>query len=137
MIPSIGFDDFESEVIEERRPVLVACIYWGSEFKEQTEALKSISKSYREALKICLLGTDSIGALREKLGIGGTPTFLIFYEGEEKGRILGRADSDTLRAFVIRTLSHFQDDGSEAGGMKRKRGIEKVGNGHRPASGKE
>jgi thioredoxin-like negative regulator of GroEL len=104
LLVSIGLEDFQRQVIEERRPVLVACIHLDSEFKEQREALEGVSRFYGEALKVCLLDEDSIGALREKLGIGGTPAFVILYGGKERDRMLGKVDSDTLRVFVLRAL---------------------------------
>jgi len=35
------------------------------------------------------------------LGIEGDPTFIGYYEGNEKGRILGKADRETLISFVL------------------------------------
>ena len=107
MLVSIGLNDFQCRVVEESRPVLVACIHLDSEFKEQTEALEGVSKFYGEALKVCLLDEDSIEAWREKLGIGGTPAFVILYGGKERDRMLGKVDSNTLRAFVLRALPQF------------------------------
>ena len=107
MLVSIGLDDFRCEVIEESRPVLVACIHSDSEFKEQVEALEGVSKTYGEALKVCLVNNAYVGALREKLGILGTPAFLILCGGKERDRMLGQADRKMLTAFVLRTLPHL------------------------------
>lgn len=100
----IDLDNFESEVVNEWRPVLLACLHLSPDFKQQVEALKGLSKISGEALKVCLLDMDSIGAFRQKLGIAGTPTYLILHRGKEEGRMLGQADRESLTAFVLKTL---------------------------------
>ena len=55
------------------------------------------------------MGQEYILAFKDKLGIEGAPTFLIFYEGREKDRMLGYADMETLMAFVSKKLSHLQN----------------------------
>ncbi len=105
---TVGPDNFGCEVVDEERPVLLACSHLCPEFREQKEILQSLSKSYAGALKVCLLDTDCIAAFRETLGIVGTPTFLIFHGGKEKGRMLGRVDREALASFVLRTLPHIK-----------------------------
>lgn len=104
MVTKVGADNFESEVVNEWRPVLLACLHLSPDFKQQVEALKGLSKISGEALKVCLLDMDCIGAFREKLGIAGTPTYLILHRGKEKGRMLGQTDRKRLTAFVLKTL---------------------------------
>ncbi len=116
MFTSIILDNFESEVIKEERPILFACIRRDFEFNKQTEVLKSIAKMYGDELKICVLDEDFMVTYREKLEIEGTPTFLIFYEGEEKDRMLGQADMETLMGFLLRTLQFFPNDRLEKEG---------------------
>ena len=109
MFELISTDNFESGLLDEKRPVLLACIRRDHEFKEQTEVLERVSKSYGEDLKVCLLDGDFTGACR-RLGIEGTPTFLILYEGKEKARMLGKADMETLNSFVLRALPYSQKE---------------------------
>ena len=110
MITSILFDNFKSEIIEEKRPVLLACLNRYLEFEEQVEVLESISKKYGEALKICLLSEDFIRVFSWTYAIKGTPTFLIFDGGKERNRLLGKADSEKLITFILQTLPYLQDD---------------------------
>jgi hypothetical protein len=104
MFISIGTDSFDSEVLMEKRPVLLACISRDYDYDEQTRALGGVSKRYGTKLKVCLLDEDSIGAFM-KFGIEGSPAFIIFHEGEEKGRMLGKADPQSLSTFVLKTLT--------------------------------
>ncbi len=107
MFIPIGMDNFDFEITAEKRPVLLACIRRDDEYRELIEVLESISRRYGDELKICLLNEDFIEVYR-KLGIVGTPTFNIFYEGREKGRMLGKVDREKLSSFVLRTLPNCQ-----------------------------
>lgn len=104
MVTTIYADSFDSEVLVEKRPVLLACIRRDYDYDEQTGVLGGISNKYGKKLKVCLLDEDSIGAFM-KFGIEGSPAFIIFHDGEEKGRMLGKADTQSLSSFVLKTLS--------------------------------
>lgn len=103
MFLSIGAESFDSEVLAEKKPVLLACISRDYDYDEQTGVLGGISGKYGKRLKVCLLDEDSIGAFM-KFGVEGSPAFIIFHEGEEKGRMLGKADKESLNSFIIKTL---------------------------------
>lgn len=100
MFTSIGTDNFDSEILSEKRPVLLAYIRRDYEYKNQIEILKSVSNKYGDAIKVCLLDENFVRAYKN-LEIKGDPTFIGFYEGNEKGRILGKADTETLISFVL------------------------------------
>lgn len=106
MFMLIKTESFGPEVLLEERPVLLACIRRDYDYAGQTKVLGGISKKYGKGLKICLLAEDSIGAVM-KLGIEGSPAFIIFHEGKEKGRMLGKADNKSLSCFVSRTLNGY------------------------------
>ena len=103
MFISIGAESFYSEILSERRPVLLACISRDYDYDEQTGVLGGVSKRYGKKLKVCLLDEDSIGAFM-KFGVEGSPAFIVFHEGEEKGRMLGKADTQSLNDLVLKTL---------------------------------
>jgi len=103
-ITSIRLDNFELEIIEEKRPVLLACLHRYFEFREQTDVLKMVSKEYAESLKVCVLSEDFSRFFSEKFGIEGSPIFLIFNDGEEINRLLGKVDRERLIAFLSQTL---------------------------------
>ena len=108
MFLNVGLDNFNLEVLNEQRPVLLACVHPGLESRVQEEIFQGMSEIYVSALKICLLDVARVSELSEKLGIVGTPTFLIFLGGKEIGRMLGRKDKETLQAFVLRAISDSQ-----------------------------
>ena len=103
-IGSIGLDEFEEKVLKETGPVLVLCMHQGSEFQEQIRAIEDIDRTYVARVKVYLLEDEALRAFKERFAVKGTPTFLLFGKGSEKGRILGRVDSKNLNDFLSRML---------------------------------
>ena len=107
-LPIIDIDNLESKIMASDNSILLACIPQGYEFKEQIEVVEEISKKYHPFLKVCLVAQDSIQVLGKKFRIRGTPFFLIFEEGKEKGRLLGSVNKKTLISFLLKTLPCFR-----------------------------
>ena len=56
MITSIGVENFSSEIIATKRPVLLACLVSDDAFVGQLDVLNNISvNSFDDSLKVCLL----------------------------------------------------------------------------------
>ncbi len=109
MFTSVGMDNFDSEIRLEMKPVLLACIRRGFELREQIDLLEKISRKYAPNLKICLL-YEGLNEVYRTLAIQGTPTFLLFFGGEEKGRMLGKVKVETLNTFVFKSLQQELSD---------------------------
>jgi len=102
----VGSEDFEQEVLKKNVPVLVVCIHNDSEIEGQVEVINYVTaKPYGERLHVCLLKEECLGIFSEKYKVSGTPTFLIFSDGEEIGRLLGQVDATTLKEFLSKTLA--------------------------------
>ena len=109
MFTSVGMDNFDSEIRLEMKPVLLACIRRGFELREQIDLLEKVSRKYAPNLKICLL-YEGLNEVYRTLAIQGTPTFLLFFGGEEKGRMLGKVKVETLSRFVFKSLQQELGD---------------------------
>ncbi|MBW2608648.1 MAG: hypothetical protein JRD05_13580 [Deltaproteobacteria bacterium] len=111
MFTSIGVDNFSAEVIDEKRPVLLAYIVPEYTYTGQLEVLEIVSKRYFDDLvKICLLSEDFIKNKESRiLKIDGSPTFLVFHKGKEKARVMGKTDAEGLMSFVLKTMVEFQN----------------------------
>ncbi len=109
MVTSVESGYLGSEIRAEKRPVLLAWVHQGFGSKEQVNVLEDLSKEYGDAMKVCLLDEVFVEA-HKALEIKGSPTFIVFNEGKEKGRMLGKADIASLSSFVSRTLPNFRDD---------------------------
>ena len=104
MFTSVGMDNFESEISLELRPVLLACIRRGFEAKDQLKTLEAVSDKLARKVKICLV-YEGISDAYRVLSVEGTPTFLLYVDGEEIGRILGKVLPEKLIEFVLKTLA--------------------------------
>ena len=100
----ISNSNFEAEILATDRPVLLMCASGGKIYAEQARVLKQLSGPYRKMVSICCLEEDFINGFKEMYGIKGTPVFLLFHSGEEKGRMLGMADKERLETFLARYL---------------------------------
>ncbi len=110
-------DNFDAEIVKEPRPVLLSCMLQGEGFREQLAVIESVSERFAHTLKVCLLDDGYIGAFENRLGVRGTPTFLVLKEGIEIDRMLGTASMETLAAFLVRSLPEL-----EGGHPKGKKG---------------
>ena len=109
MFTSIGMDNFESEIRLELRPILLACIRRGFEAKEQLKVLEKVSREIDRSVKICVLYEGLSDAYR-MLSVEGTPTFLLYFDGEEIGRILGKVAPENLSEYVSEQLGKHMSD---------------------------
>ena len=110
MFTSIGADNFSAEVIDVKRPVLLAYIVPAYAYAGQLEVLEILSERYfDDLLKICLLSENSVKDMASRnIIIDGSPTFIIFNKGEEKARMIGKTNAKNLMSFVLKTLAEFQ-----------------------------
>jgi len=110
MFTSIVAGNFSAEVIDAKRPVLLAYIVPDYAYAGQLEVLEIVSKRYLDdSVKICLLSENSVKDMASRnIIIDGSPTFIILNKGEEKARMIGKTDAENLLSFVLKTLSEFQ-----------------------------
>lgn len=111
MFTSIGAKNFSTEVLDEKRPVLLAYIIPDYAHTGQLEVLEIVSKRYfDDSIKICLLSENFIKGKESRIiEIDGSPTFLVFHKGKEKARVIGKTDKEKLLSFVLQTLAEFQN----------------------------
>jgi len=100
----ISNSNFEAEILAADRPVLLMCVSGGRVYAEQARVLKQLSGRYRKMVDIGCLEEDFMNGFREMYNIKGTPVFLLFHRGQEKGRMLGTADKERLEAFLTQNL---------------------------------
>jgi hypothetical protein len=105
-------ENFEREVIAEKKPVLLLCMPRDEEFPKQLKVMEGIATKYSVGLKVGLLEEGFIEAFKKHYSIVGTPTFLILVEGKEKGRMLGLADQEMLTDLISNSNKPFQDEGA-------------------------
>ena len=109
IIVTVDLDHFESEIIKESRPVLLACLLKNYEFLNQFEALLDVAEKYRQKLKVCLMDEKDNEGFMRRFHIEGTPTYLLLERGKIKDELLGVTDSETLRSFIIKNYPNFSE----------------------------
>jgi thioredoxin-like negative regulator of GroEL len=96
----IRSENFEHEVIAEKRPVLLLCMPRDEEFPNQLKVLEDIATKYSQELKVGVLEEGLIEAFKKNYSVIGTPTFLLLVEGKERDRMLGIADREMLTNLI-------------------------------------
>ena len=105
IVLSIGLNEFEEKVFKEIKPVLLLCIQQDSEFQNHLRVIEDIYRTFAEGVKIYLLEEGALRIFMKKFAVKGTPTFLLFLNGSEKGRLLGQKSSEELSYFLSSMLS--------------------------------
>jgi hypothetical protein len=105
--------NFNTEVIESKRPVLLAYFNKEDDSGEQFGILENVAEELGDQVKICLLSSN-FNLAAHNLCISGSPTYIGFSNGKRTGHMLGRVSRDTLMIFIMETLmtsagSHSQD----------------------------
>jgi thioredoxin-like negative regulator of GroEL len=100
LVSLIRPENFEQEVIGEKKPVLLLCMPRDDEFLNQLKVIEAIARKYWTELRVGVLEEEFIEAFKKNYGVIGTPTFLLLVEGKERGRMLGLADHEMLTNLI-------------------------------------
>lgn len=84
--------------------MLVACLAEGPEFSKTLGVLESATSGLGRLIKVGIITEDSRRVFMNRFNISGTPTFVIFQQGKEVGRLLGMADREGIREFLHRSV---------------------------------
>jgi len=94
-------DNFEQEVLQADRPVLVD--YWAEwcgPCKMIGPILEEVSNDYEGRLKIAKLNIDENPETPPKYGIRGIPTLMLFRNGNVEATKVGALSKSQLAAFI-------------------------------------
>ena len=103
-IRTIRPENFEDEVIDESKIVLLLCMPHDDAFPRQQHILEEIAGIYREKIKVVLPEDGSIEVFKKNLNVVGTPTLLILKQGREIGRVWGEIDQEPLIQILLQTV---------------------------------
>ena len=90
MAIEVNRDNYESEVLESKEPVLVD--FWGPQCKPclaLMPAVEELEKDYAGSLKVVKLNAAENRMLCAKLRVLSLPTYLFYKEGVEVKRLVG------------------------------------------------
>ena len=96
MTLELNRDNFESEVLQSKEPVLVD--FWGPQCKPclaLMPAVEQLEKDYAGRLKVTKVNAVQNRMLCAKLRVMGLPTFLLYKDGAEVNRLTGEDISES------------------------------------------
>jgi len=97
----VSNDDFESEVVNSERPVLVDFwAEWCGPCKQIAPVVEEIAGEHSDKLKVCKMDVDANRETAVQFGIRSIPTLLIFKNGEVAGSQIGAISKQQLLEFI-------------------------------------
>ena len=97
----VSNDNFESEVVNSEKPVLVDFwAEWCGPCKQIAPVVEEIADEHSAKLKVCKMDVDANRETAVQFGIRSIPTLLIFKNGEVAGSQIGAVSKQQLLEFI-------------------------------------
>jgi len=97
----VSNDNFESEVVNSEKPVLVDFwAEWCGPCKQIAPVVEEIAGEHSDKLKVCKMDVDANRETAVQFGIRSIPTLLIFKNGEVTGSQIGAVSKQQLLEFI-------------------------------------
>lgn len=91
--------DFQSEVLEAEKPVMVDfTAVWCSPCKMLDPVVKELAEEWAESVKVVKLDIDNNPSLAMQYQVMGVPTLMLFVNGQISERITGYQPKDRILA---------------------------------------
>ena len=97
----VSDESFEQEVLQSDKPVLID--YWAEwcgPCKMIAPVLEEVASEYSDKIRVAKLNIDDNPATPPKYGIRGTPTLMLFKNGEVEATKVGAVSKAQLTAFL-------------------------------------
>ena len=99
--------EFADQTFGLDRPAIVLYLNEEMDYSDQISLLEAAIDSVGLDVTVHILKDDFSGRFAKKYRVKGSPTYLLFASGLEKGRLLGKASHHNLIAFIKSHLLHL------------------------------
>ena len=108
----LGLAEFNDLELGVNHPALVLFNRLESDSDDQIALLEQVVSGLPADLSVFVLEKECIDFFAQRHKVKGSPTYLLFDSGQERGRILGKSDYSSLLGFIRKHLSLLSEDGT-------------------------
>ena len=107
MAKQIRDDEFESEVVNSKLPVLIDFwAEWCGPCRMLTPILDQLSDEMKDKVKIVKMNIDDNPETPSKFGVRGIPTMILFKDGKQLSVKVGVQPKNTLKDWINSALTN-------------------------------
>lgn len=94
-------DNFQKEVLNSDVPVLVDMFAtWCGPCQMMGPVVEEIASQYSKTVKVGKLDIDQDSEIAARYSVMSVPTFLVFKDGEVKGKVIGAVPKEELERLI-------------------------------------
>ena len=112
-VPRVDVATFEAMHLHAGGPVLLACLNDEQADTGQKKALLELVRDEQD-LRVVRADQGNLHAFQTRYRLLGTPTYVLFFGGKERERMLGMTDASRLKHFVSHALDSAEEHGLQS-----------------------